>query len=193
MRARTPDSDGFVESDGVKVGYEVFGSGAVTLLLMPTWTIVHTRFWKMQVPYLSDHFRVITFDRPGNGRSDRTLDAKAHRVSTVTELALAVLDATETERAVVLSLSRGAQEALKLSVEHPERVLGAVYIGNALRLEPGHPEHEAARARFAEPTVSKPHGWERLNGHYWLEHYDDFVDFFFNQCFPEAHSTKQIE
>ena len=27
MRARYPDSEGFVERDGVKVGYEAFGSG----------------------------------------------------------------------------------------------------------------------------------------------------------------------
>ena len=27
MRARYPDAEGFIERDGVKVGYEVFGSG----------------------------------------------------------------------------------------------------------------------------------------------------------------------
>ncbi len=42
-----------------------------TLLLLPPWSIVHSRFWKLQVPYLARHFRVITFDGRGNGRSDR--------------------------------------------------------------------------------------------------------------------------
>ena len=74
MRARYPDDEGFVENNGVKIGYEVFGSGTPTLLLLPTWTIIHSRFWKLQVPYLARHFRVITFDGPGNGRSDRPLD-----------------------------------------------------------------------------------------------------------------------
>ena len=27
MRARYPDTEGFIERDGVKVGYEVFGAG----------------------------------------------------------------------------------------------------------------------------------------------------------------------
>ena len=50
MRARLPDSEGFVERDGVKVFYEVFGDGEPTILLLPTWSIVHSRPWKMQVP-----------------------------------------------------------------------------------------------------------------------------------------------
>ena len=49
MRAQYPDTDGFVERDGVKVFYEVFGSGEQTLLLLPAWSIVHSRIWKMQV------------------------------------------------------------------------------------------------------------------------------------------------
>ena len=47
--------------------------------------------------------------------------------------ALAVMDATGTERAVIVSLSRGAQRALLLAAEHPERVDGAVFIAPARR------------------------------------------------------------
>jgi pimeloyl-ACP methyl ester carboxylesterase len=68
VRARQPDAEGFVQCDGVKIGYEVFGDGTPALLLLPTWTIIHSRFWKLQVPYLARHFRVITFDRPGTWR-----------------------------------------------------------------------------------------------------------------------------
>ncbi len=71
MRARTPDQEGYVERDGVKIAYEVFGSGETTILLMPAWSIIHSRLWKMQVPYLARHYRVVTFDGRGNGKSDR--------------------------------------------------------------------------------------------------------------------------
>src|SRR6202030_2964629 len=55
MRARYPDQEGFVERDGVKIFYEVFGTGEPTVLLLPTWSIVHSRIWKAQVPYLARH------------------------------------------------------------------------------------------------------------------------------------------
>lgn len=52
VRARQPDIDGFVDRDGVKLFYEVFGAdNDPTVLLMPTWSIIHSRFWRLQVPY----------------------------------------------------------------------------------------------------------------------------------------------
>jgi pimeloyl-ACP methyl ester carboxylesterase len=68
MRARYPDSEGFVERDGVKVAYEVFGSGEPTLVFAPTDPLVHSRAWKAQVPYLARRSRVVTIDPRGNGR-----------------------------------------------------------------------------------------------------------------------------
>jgi pimeloyl-ACP methyl ester carboxylesterase/predicted glycosyltransferase len=193
MRARSPDAEGYVERDGVKVGYEVFGDGDPTLLLLPAWTIIHSRFWKMQVPYLAHHHRVVTFDRPGNGRSDRPPDPHVYTVDAVVDHAVAIMDATDTDRAVLVSLSQGAQESLMLAADHPERVLGSVFIGAALPIEPGHPERAAAAARFFDPYPPEPEGWERQNARYWLDHYEDFVHFFFSQCFSEPHSTKQHE
>ena len=193
MRARDADVEGYVERDGVKVGYEVFGDGAPTVLLLPTWTIIHSRFWKAQIPYLARHYRVITFDRPGNGRSDRPLQPEAYTVVAVVDHALAVMDATGTDRVIPVSLSQGAQEALKLAADHADRVLGAVFIGASLTLEPGHPERVAAVERFYEPYPPQPQRWERLNAQYWLDHYEDFIEFFFSECFPEPHSTKQRE
>ncbi len=193
MRARQPDAEGYVRCGSVNIGYEVFGDGAPTLLLLPAWTIIHSRFWKLQVPYLADHFRVVTFDRPGNGRSDRTLDPGAYRPDAVARQALAVLDTTGTGRAVLVSLSQGAVESLRLAAGHPERVLGAIFIGPALKLEPDHAGRAAATMRFLEPAPASPQGWERLNARHWLDHYDDFAGFFFSECFPEPHSTKQRE
>ena len=97
-----------------------------TILLLPTWTIVHKRFWKAQVPYLSRHFRVVTYDGPGNGRSDRPLDPAAYEHDAQVAYALAVLDATGTDRAVVVGLSLGGCRALQLAAEHADRVLGSV-------------------------------------------------------------------
>jgi hypothetical protein len=49
-RARYPDEEGYVERDGVRVSWERYGEGEPTILLPPTWEIVHSRFWKAQIP-----------------------------------------------------------------------------------------------------------------------------------------------
>src|SRR4051794_40055459 len=98
MRAREPESEGFVEHDGVKIHYEVYGDGGPTILLMPSWTIVHKETWKLQIPYLARHHRVVVYDGPGNGGSDRTLRPEAYHHTTQVEYALRVLDATGTDR-----------------------------------------------------------------------------------------------
>ena len=124
-RARCPDSTGCVERDGVRVFTERYGDGDPTLLLLPPWMIIHSRCWKAQIPYLARHCRVLTFDPRGNGRSDRPRNARLYAEREFAGNALAVMDATDTERAVLVSLSKGAQGPLLLAADHPERVLGA--------------------------------------------------------------------
>ena len=190
-RACYPDAEGFVERDGVSVFWERYGEGEPTILFLPTWSIVHSRTWKMQIPYLSRHCRVLTVDPRGNGKSDRPRESDAYREEEFAADALAVLDATQTERAVLVSLSRGAERALLLAAEHPERVAGIVFIAPALPLPPASPRASAER-EFVEPRETY-NDWEKWNSHYWLAHYEDFVEFFFSQVFNEPHSTKQRE
>ena len=104
-RARYPDESGYVERDGIRVFYEVYGSGEPTILFLPTWSIIHSRCWKMQIPYLARHCRVITFDPRGNGHSDRPQEPEAYNEAEFAADALAVLDATATERAFVVGFS----------------------------------------------------------------------------------------
>src|SRR3954469_6938887 len=125
-RARYPDATGYVERDGVRTYFERYGDGEPTVLLLPTWSIVHSRHWKMQIPYLARHCRVLTFDGRGNGRSDRP--ESGYGQDEFAADALAVMDATATERATLVSLSKGAQWALLLAAEHQERVEAAVFV-----------------------------------------------------------------
>jgi len=190
-RARYPDADGYVERDGVRIFYEVYGEGRPTILLMPTWSIIHSRFWKMQVPYLARRFRVVVFDGRGNGRSGRPPQPEAYVETEYADDAIAVLDATGTEHAVVVSLSRGAERSLLLAAEHAERVDGLAFIAPALPLGSSLPRGRAAQM-FDERRASYE-GWQKWNRHYWLENYEDFLEFFFSQAFSEPHSTKQRE
>jgi pimeloyl-ACP methyl ester carboxylesterase/UDP:flavonoid glycosyltransferase YjiC (YdhE family) len=189
-RARYPDEEGHVERDGVRIFWERYGDGEPTVLLLPTWSIVHSRHWKLQIPYLARHFRVVTFDGRGNGRSDRPSGPDAYRTDEFAADAIAVMDATATASAVLLGVSCGALWATILAADHPERVDGVAYVGPAVGLAPGNPDRE--KYAFDE-ELDADEGWAKYNSHYWLRDYRGFLEFFFAQCVPEPHSSKQIE
>jgi len=189
-RARYPDTTGFIERDGVRVFYEVYGTGEPTILLLPTWSIIHSRFWKAQIPYLARWYRVVTFDGRGNGRSDRPQTVEAYTERQFAADAVAVMDATATDRAVIAGLSMGAQRGLLLASDHPERVAGAVFIGPALALDSvvrGGTQDDFLDVRDTDD------GWAKYNAHYWRRSYRDFLEFFFANVLTEPHSTKPTE
>jgi pimeloyl-ACP methyl ester carboxylesterase len=189
-RARHPDAAGHVERDGVRVRWERHGDGDPTLLLLPAWSIIHSRQWKAQVPYLARHYRVLTFDGRGNGRSDRPPGADAYDDDQYVADALAVLDATGTPEAVLVGLSRGCRWAVELAAARPERVLGALLIDPAMPFLAPLPREQA---NSFEEELDSTEGWAKFNRHYWLREYRDFLEFFASQAFTEPHSTKQTE
>jgi pimeloyl-ACP methyl ester carboxylesterase len=145
--------------------------------------------WKAQVPYLARHFRVITIDGRGNGRSDRPPEAAKYDDREFAADALAVLDSAGVARATVVSHSSGAYWALMLAADHAERVEGSVFIAPSLPLAPRH------TGRDINFNAHHPDddGWHKMNRHYWMKDFRGFLEFFFGHLFTEPHSTKQIE
>jgi pimeloyl-ACP methyl ester carboxylesterase len=191
-RARHPDAEGNVDRDGVSIHWERYGDGEPAILFLPTWSIIHARCWKAQIPYFARRNRVLAFDPRGNGRSGRPVDGAAYAEAAFAADALAVLAATGTERAVVVGLSLGAQRGLILASEHPDRVAGLVLLGPAVPLAELPPDRAQAFDRFHEErTDAGP--WHQHNAHYWRRDFPAFLEFFFANCFTERHSTKQIE
>ncbi|MBI2778014.1 MAG: alpha/beta fold hydrolase [Chloroflexi bacterium] len=190
-RARYPDETGFVERpDGVRLFWERYGSGDTTLLFVPTWSIVHSRIWKAQIAHFARRHRVITFDAPGNGRSDRPRDPAAYDEHVMADDIFRVLDANGVERAVVACLSRAAQCALVAAAGRPDRVQGLVVLNPAVRLGDPLP----GRTDFSfEDELDTDEGWAKDNIHYWRRDFRGYLEFFFDQAFNEPHSSKQIE
>jgi pimeloyl-ACP methyl ester carboxylesterase len=183
---------GAVDRDGVRVAYQVFGSGPRAVLLLPTWPIVHSDFWRRQVPHLADRYTVVVFDGRGNGASDRPLDPALHSTRANVDDALAVMEATGVDRAAVLSVSLGAEWAVLLASEHPDRVPASAFIAPYLALGPHAEEREAAAAVFDEPQAAYE-GWAKWNRHYWREDWPGFLEFFFSKCFTEPDSRSYID
>jgi pimeloyl-ACP methyl ester carboxylesterase len=80
--------------------------------------------------------------------------------------------------------------ALRLGAEHPDRVLGVMFVAPTAPLVP--PLAERRVQRFGE-VLDDPVGWQTYNARYWKTHYPEFVTFFAGRIFTEPHSTKQIE
>ncbi|HEY6398831.1 MAG TPA: alpha/beta fold hydrolase [Solirubrobacteraceae bacterium] len=172
------------------MAYEVFGDGDETVVLLPPWSITHSRFWKAQVPYLAHHFRVVTFDPRGNGRSDRPTRVEEYELEVEAEHTLAVLAEAGVDRFVMVAHCGAAPLALLLAASHPERVVGAVFMSPALPLTP--PLAERSGFDF-EAELAEYDGWAKTNRHYWQRDFRGYLEFFFSRCFTEPHSTKQIE
>src|SRR3981081_3904745 len=128
MRAKLPSEEGFVERNGVKLFYEVYGDGPETMVFIPPWAIAHSRIYKVQFPYFSERFRCITFDGRGNGKSDRPTDAGAYTLENNVNDAIAVMDATGVTSAILVGLSFSGIFASILAAYHPERVKAAILV-----------------------------------------------------------------
>jgi pimeloyl-ACP methyl ester carboxylesterase len=102
-----------------------------------------------------------------------------------------VLDATQTDRALIVGFSRGVQRGLLLAANHPERIEAAVFIGPRY-LGGGEPLQEQLVYGW-EDELETDEGWARYNRWYWQRDYRGFLEFFFSKAFTEPHSTKPIE
>jgi pimeloyl-ACP methyl ester carboxylesterase len=120
---------------GIRIHYQQIGEG-------PDVVMVHgitgnLAVWHLHlVPALSDRFRVLTYDLRGHGHSDAPADG--YSPDAMAGDLLELLDVLEIERPSLVGHSYGADIALYLAANHPERVREVIAIESALpALEPG--------------------------------------------------------
>ena len=190
MRAKAPVETGFVERDGVKIRYEIFGEGPETMVFVPAWAIVHSRMYKAQLPYFSDRFRCIAYDPRGNGGSDRPDEIERYRLDEYVADLVAILDALAGGPAILVGVSLGGMVASVAAAHHAKHVKAAILIGTTATIGPPNPYYSPDHFRARH---ERHEGWNKYNREYWLANYPDFADFFVRTIFSEDHSTKQIE
>jgi 3-oxoadipate enol-lactonase len=112
-------TSGTVDSNGVRIHFEVHGAGPPLVLLMgigfdsSLWTLA-------QVPALSQRFQVILVDNRDAGRSSRA--EAPYTIADMADDTARVLDALGVERAHVLGLSMGGMIAQQLALRHGARL-----------------------------------------------------------------------
>lgn len=190
MRAAEPVVEGHVRRGGARIFFEVYGAGEPTVMLLMPDTIVQSRAWKAQVPFLSRNWRTVVIDPRGNGRTTSPNDPDLWSDHVLIQDAWTVLNAVGVRQAILVGVCTGAGHALTMAAQDPERVMGVCAINPGLNLTPPHP-WKVAHNFDAELGTDK--GWARLNRHSWQRDLPGFSRFFFDQLFPEPHSTKQRE
>jgi pimeloyl-ACP methyl ester carboxylesterase/predicted glycosyltransferase len=190
MRAKLPREEGFAERDGVKLHYEIYGDGPETMVFLPPWCIVHSRVYKAQLPWFSERFRCVAYDGRGNGKSDRPEDVSAYSLAQYVDDAIAVMEATNAGKAILVGLSFGGMLACVLAAHHPGRVKAAILGGTAASIGPDHP-YLTLRQFWTKRDQFE--GWDKFNREHWVAGYPDFADHFVRNIFSDTHSTRQIE
>jgi pimeloyl-ACP methyl ester carboxylesterase len=119
-------------SDDVNIAYQVMGDGPVDIVLVPGF-MSHIEF-RHELPgntaflrRLSSFARVVTFDKRGQGLSDRVSDAPSleQRMDDVR----AIMDAIGSQRATLFGHSEGCAMSALFAATYPERVSRLILFG----------------------------------------------------------------
>ena len=120
---------GFVENNGVKIEYGIYGdmSAEPLLLLSPNGGDMHC-FDDSVLPEMSKHFKVITVSPRCTGNSDRGDDGLTFEI--MSDDLVVLLDTLGIEKTKIFGFSDGGNLGMVFTVAHPERVEALTVMGS---------------------------------------------------------------
>ncbi|KJS31483.1 MAG: hypothetical protein VR64_11900 [Desulfatitalea sp. BRH_c12] len=113
-----------IERTTGNVYYESHGAGEPLIMIRGLGS--NADHWYAQVPDLSGHYRVITFDNRGIGRSSDS--GEPFSIQDLAQDTVDLMDALAIERAHVLGVSLGGMIAQEIAIAYPQRVMGLILV-----------------------------------------------------------------
>ena len=107
-----------------RIYYESHGEGDPLVLIRGLGS--NADHWYAQVPGLSGHYRVITFDNRGIARSSDP--GGPFTIPDMAEDTVRLMNALGIEQAHVLGLSLGGMIAQEMAIRHPQRIKGLILV-----------------------------------------------------------------
>jgi pimeloyl-ACP methyl ester carboxylesterase len=125
-----PEVGKSAEAGGIRTNYLEAGSGDETVVLIHGSGPGVTSYanWRLVIPALSEHFRVIAPDMVGFGFSDRPDDV-TYGLDTWANQTVGLMDALGIGKAHLVGNSFGGGIALRIATQHPDRVGKLVLMG----------------------------------------------------------------
>jgi class 3 adenylate cyclase len=126
----------YAPSGDVSIAYQVMGDGPIDIIMVPG-LFSHVEFMHELAGYsaflqrLSRFARVVSFDKRGQGLSDRMSDAPSleKRMDDVR----AIMDEIASPRAVLFGFSEGCPMSVLFAATHPDRVSHLILVGGFSR------------------------------------------------------------
>ena len=106
------------QTNGIELYYEIHGEGTPLVLISGLGYSLWQ--WHKMVPFLAEHFQVITFDNRGVGQSDKPVGQYTAQMLAADTVGL--LDALGIEKAIIMGHSMGGFIAQALALDFPQRV-----------------------------------------------------------------------
>ena len=104
--------------DGINIEYRVEGQGEPLVMIMG---LGSTRSgWLFQTPVFKKHYRVVTFDNRGVGKSDKPIGP--YSIKMMADDTVGLMNHLGIEKAHILGVSMGGMIAQELATNHPQRV-----------------------------------------------------------------------
>ena len=128
----------YAEVNGLELWYDELGSDSGVPLLLLHGGIGSSEMFSSLAPELAASRRVITVDFQGHGRT-ADIDRPLHPALLADDIA-ALISELGLERADVMGYSLGGEVALRLAIQHPERVGRLVLVSIAMRRDGWFPE-----------------------------------------------------
>lgn len=168
-----PDSR-FVRLEGVDVHYTVTGLDDAPALLLSHHFYGSAPTWRGLSDLLGDRYRLVAFDRPGFGLTERPPrsawnGANPYTRAAAARIGWALLDHLGIEEVVLVGSSAGGTNVLQMSQQQPERPRAVVLVSPAITGDVGPPSVLRPLLRSPQARAIAPHLIRRLAGEVDLE------------------------
>lgn len=166
----------FIQVRGLEVHYQEYGQGEPVFILLHGFA-ASTFSWREVVGPLAEHGRVIAYDRPAFGLTERPRQwagTNPYSPDFQPELLASLMDSLGVARAVLVGNSAGGTVAIQAALSYPERIEAlilvdpAVYTGGGpgwVRFLAGIPQVQRLGPLLVRTIQARGEGFARLAWH----------------------------